>query len=350
MPSPMNSGAPSEATWVAASAPASSANLGCAFDCAAIGLNLRQRARASLRNAPGFLVKYSGPDSGRVPCDASNLVVQGILQFAAAHSAQITGATVEIENEIPVGVGLGSSAAATICGLLLGAALLGVEPDREEILTLAAKIEGHPDNAAAAVHGGLVFAAVEEASGRVICARTLLPPELRLLAIVPSTPTSTRAARAVLPQTYSRADVVHNLQRASLLAALCFSGSATPEMTTTLEPELFRDRLHQPYRVPSVPGLVECLAIRHPDLLGVCLSGSGSAALAFVRANENEIGKLLAEPFARRGSAPTVYVLRPESRGAQIETAHNARTQPTRANVATATAASAASEKLPCKS
>jgi homoserine kinase len=328
MSSSTNGAAPREASWVAASAPASSANLGCAFDCAALALNLRQHARAALRADKTLAVTYS--------CDASNLVAQGILQFAIARGAEISGANVEIENEIPVGVGLGSSAAATVCGLLLGASLLGVEPSPEEILNLAAKIEGHPDNAAAAVHGGLVFAAVSEETGRVVCARALLPAGLRLLAIVPSTPTSTRAARAALPREYSRADVVHNLQRASLLAALCFSGDAT------LDPELFRDRIHQPYRVPSVPGLAECLAVTHPDLLGVCLSGSGSAALAFVRGSENEVGKLLAEPFAQCGAAATVLNLRCEPRGAHLEKVL--------ANEVVIPAASFATEKSPCKS
>src|SRR6202030_3620368 len=116
--------------WVSASAPASSANLGCAFDCAALALNLRLWARAILRDTSGFNVKYHGPNPERVPCDASNLVVTGIVKFAEARGATISGAEVEIESEIPVGVGLGSSAAAIVCGLFLGAALLGVEPDR----------------------------------------------------------------------------------------------------------------------------------------------------------------------------------------------------------------------------
>ena len=313
-------GAPVEPhpVWVMASVPASSANLGCAFDCAALALNLRLRVRASLRNEPGFVVHYTGPNAGRVPLDESNLVVVGIVRCAAARGAEIAGVDLKIASEIPVGVGFGSSAAATVCGLFLGTALLGVEPDLEEILALAADIEGHPDNAAAACRGGLVFSAREEESGRVLCARTMLSADLRLVAIVPPTAISTPAARAVLPREYSRADVVHNMQRASLLAAICCSGAGQ------IEPELFRDRLHQPYRVPLVPGLAECLAVRHPDLLGVCLSGSGSAALAFTCGSEEEIGRLLAAPFAALGVAPTVLVLQPEPRGAQIETSRDA--------------------------
>jgi homoserine kinase len=327
---------------VTASAPASSANLGCAFDCAALALNLRLRGRAILRNAPGFIVKYNGPNPERVPCDATNLVVTGIVKFAEARGATISGAAVEIESEIPVGVGLGSSAAAIVCGLFLGAALLRVEPDCEEILALAAKLEGHPDNAAAACHGGLVFAAHDSESGRVLYARTTLPPDLSLLAVIPSTATSTREARAVLPREYSRADVVNNVQRASLLAAICFSGAAG------LEQELFRDRIHQPYRAPNVPGLTECLNVKHPDLLGVCMSGSGSAALAFVRGNGIEIGELLAKPFAERGAAPKIIALRSESRGAQIESSQTKRE--TRKETEFAVGAAAGSEARACKS
>ncbi len=307
--------AAADTRWVAASAPASSANLGCAFDCAAIALNLRLRARALLTPDTGFVVSYRGPNAERVPNDASNLVTQGMLRFTAAKNARISGARLEIESEIPVGVGLGSSAAATVCGLLLGSALLDLPADREEILALAAEIEGHPDNAAACCHGGLVFAASQEGGG-VIFARTLLPPELRMLAIVPATAMLTRASRAVLPQEYSHADVVHNLQRASLLAARCFSGSGVLD---ALQQEFFRDRLHQPYRVPAVPGLAECLEVRHPGLLGVCLSGSGSAALAFVRAHDEEIAGLLVEPLAARGENPTVLFLCQDEHGAQLE-------------------------------
>jgi homoserine kinase len=327
---------------MAASAPASSANLGCAFDCAALALNLRLRARARLRSSAGFAVKYHGPNPERVPCDATNLVVEGIVRFAAARGENISGAKVEIESEIPVGVGLGSSAAAILCGLFLGAALLRVELNLGEILMLAAKLEGHPDNAAAACHGGLVFAAQDSGSGRVLYARTNLPADLSLLAVIPSTATFTHEARAVLPREYSRADVVHNMQRASLLAAMCFSGESG------LEQELFRDRMHQPYRAPNVPGLADCLNVKHPDLLGVCMSGSGSSALAFVRRNEIEVGDLLAKPFTDCGAAPKVIVLRPEPSGARIETSSAA--EQISNEIAIAAGVAAGSENRSCKS
>jgi homoserine kinase len=203
-------------------------------------------------------------------------------------------------------------------------------------------LEGHPDNATAACHGGLVFAARDSETGRVLYARTNLPADLKLLAVIPSTATFTHEARAVLPREYSRADVVHNMQRASLLAAMCFSGAAG------LEQELFRDHMHQPYRAPNVPGLTECLNVKHPDLLGVCMSGSGSSALAFVRRNEIEIGDLLAKSFAVCGAAPKVIVLRPEPLGARIETVSAA--QPTSHENEIAAGVAAGSERRSCKS
>ncbi|HUK31841.1 MAG TPA: homoserine kinase [Candidatus Acidoferrum sp.] len=307
---------PAQTDWVSASAPASSANLGCAFDCAALALNLRVRASARLRAEDGFAVEYRGPHAERVPCDESNLVAQGILRYARQHGIEIAGAEIEVGSEIPVGVGLGSSAAATVCGLFLGAALIGAEPDHDEILRLAAGIEGHPDNATAAVHGGLTFAAVEQSIGRILFARTGLPAGVKILVVAPTTPTLTKESRATLPREYSRADAVHNLQRASLLAAFCFSGASVDN----IEPELFHDTWHQPFRAPAVPGLAECLKVRHPDLLGVCMSGSGSAAIAFVRESEERIAELLSAAFVEHGGAPAVLFLQQEQEGARIET------------------------------
>jgi homoserine kinase len=337
------SGAGRNLRWVAASAPASSANLGCAFDCAAFAIDLRLRARAVLNNDARFIVKYRGPHPDRVPEDDSNLVVGAMKRMAAVRRAELAGADIEIESEIPVGVGLGSSAAATIAGLLLGAALTGAAVDRGELLSLAAEIEGHPDNAGAACHGGIVFAA-DSAAHRILFARTLLPQNLRLIAIVPEMSVSTRSSRAALPREYSRADVVHNLQRACLLAALCFSGGGSG--AADFDPELFRDRIHQPHRVPLVPGLAECLEVRHPDLLGVCLSGSGSSALAFIRAPgakassaEKEIGRLLAAPFSAHGATPQILPLRPDVDGARIEAPAAPAEPPRRKSAAHAAAA-----------
>jgi len=197
-----------------------------------------------------------------------------------------------------------------VAGLVLGAQLLGAEDyEDNEILSLAAKMEGHPDNVTAAYLGGLTVAFLEEQSGRVLFAKALVPADLRMIAIVPDVPLATQSARAVLPASYSREDVVHNLQRAVLLAAACFSGSFA------LQPELFRDRLHQPYRSRLIPGLEACLEVRHPALLGVFLSGAGSSVLALVRDAEEEVAERLAQEFERHGLSTQTFFLQAENRG-----------------------------------
>lgn len=290
--------------------PATSANLGCGFDCAALAVNLYMKVRGRLGTTPGFRIRYQGPHAERIPLDDSNLVVRAAQSAAKRAGVEISGGEIEIENEIPIAAGLGSSAAAIVAGILLAARHLGRPIDAEAIVELACGIEGHPDNVAAACHGGLVVAAQED-GGRVRVARVALPENLALVAVVPDFELTTERARSVLPSTYERRDAVHNLQRLALLVATCFSGEFR------LAPELFRDRLHQPFRAPLVPGLESCFELRHPDLLGVFLSGAGSSVLAIARGSAAEIGSRLAHEFTSRDLQARTFLLRPENRGAR---------------------------------
>jgi homoserine kinase len=296
-------------TGIEVRVPATSANLGCAFDCAALAVNRYLRARVSVSGEAGIEFIYKGVHPERISSDKSNLLTRAIQRFADSRGKNLPALRVDVESEIPVGVGLGSSAAAIVAGLVLGAKLLNVEIEASEILSLAAKVEGHPDNTTAAFLGGLTVAFLEEQSGRVLSAKAQVPTDLRIIGIVPDVPLATRAARAVLPATYSREDVVHNLQRTALLTAACFSGSFA------LEPELFRDRLHQPYRTRLIPGLESCLDVEHPALLGVFLSGAGSSVLAFTRERETEIAELLVAGFRRHGISTQTLFLQAENRG-----------------------------------
>jgi homoserine kinase len=291
--------------------PATSANLGCAFDCAALALNRYLKARATRQASPGFAVVYRGPQPECVPKDDSNLVLQGIRKLTAWAGIKESGGTVEIESGIPVGVGFGSSAAAILAGILLGARLYGIDLDEATVLRLAAELEGHPDNVAAAYLGGLVVSATCPDSGAVLAVKTGLPLDLEFVAVVPALVLPTKQSREVLPEKYSRADAVHNLQRAALLAACCFSGQFN------LLPELFCDRLHQPYRSRLIPGLEACLEIRHPGLLGVFLSGAGSAVLAIVRHSAATVAELIAREFRRHNLSTETLFLKAENCGVQ---------------------------------
>jgi homoserine kinase len=179
----------------------------------------------------------------------------------------------------------------------------------EELVTLASLREGHPDNVAAAWHGGFTLAVNE--GERVLAYSCPVPEDLQLVLVVPNYALATEEARAVLPSQYSRADAIYNLQRATVLAALFFSGK------TDFHAELFEDRWHQPYRAALVPGLAEVLSTKHPDVRGICLSGAGPSILAFVRANAATVGELIRQTLTQRGVEAQPYVLAADNRGAK---------------------------------
>jgi homoserine kinase len=216
-----------------------------------------------------------------------------------------------VESDIPISVGLGSSAAAVIAGLLLGARYAGQDGDPKAILRWAEEIEGHVDNAAAAYHGGLVFALCNNVE-QIQTVRTDFPESIRLVLGTPSITVPTHEARQALPTAYDRGDVLHTLQRTALLAATCFAGNFD------LFPELFNDRLHQPYRQKLVPGIERCLRLRHDGLLGVAISGSGSSVIGFATRNEQEIGEALQEIFAEEGVQAEVRITTADNQGAWV--------------------------------
>jgi homoserine kinase len=340
--------------------PATTANLGCAFDCAGIALGLYLRASATISGSANFEITYSGENADRIPRDSSNLIVRAMQRAAARSRMPLLGAHITVQNESPLGVGLGSSGAAIVAGTVLGAELCGLELDAGEALRLALELEGHPDNIAAAVHGGMVVAATTSpttsspapitgasspsasASGpgksasatpgsatspsstpvpepvEVLVARVDVSPKLDFIAVIPDIPLPTEKARSVLPANYARADVVANLQRTALLTACFFSGRR-------ISPELFRDRLHQPYRGPLVPGLTQCLDFRHPGLAGIFLSGAGSAVMAIAEHSAARIADALVAEFRRHGVAAKALLLKADNQGTQVTTGTGAR-------------------------
>jgi homoserine kinase len=292
--------------------PATSANLGCAFDCAAIALDLNLVVQATVLPEPGLELLCQGEGADTIPQDSSNLVVRGITRLQAWTAVPATGLRLSLRSEIPVGVGLGSSAAAIVAGLLVGVGLSGRRPDDATLIGLAAELDGHPDNVAAAYLGGMVVSASGDGPGPVLSRKAKVPADLQFVVVVPDRLTSTSEARAVLPKVYSRVDAVHNLQRVALLVASAFSGEFN------FEPEFFADRFHQSHRASLQPGIAECLALQHPDLLGVCLSGAGSSVLAVIRGTAaTEIADQLVQRFQNQGVAARALTLNADNLGAQ---------------------------------
>jgi homoserine kinase len=288
--------------------PATCANLGCLFDCAALALSLYLDLHITPRSDGNVSLHYAGVNPERIAGDSNNLVAR-VIEETLEGWGKRRGFDLEIQNQIPVGVGLGSSAAAIVGALVACHRLVGRPLFDEELVTLATLREGHPDNVAAAWHGGFTLAINEDE--RVLAYSCPVPEDLQLVLVVPNYALATQEARAVLPSQYSRADAIYNLQRATVLAAQFFSGK------TDFHPEFFEDRWHQPYRAALVPGLTEVLSTKHPDVLGICLSGAGPSILAFVRDNAATVGELIRQTLAQRGVEAQPYVLAADNLGAK---------------------------------
>jgi homoserine kinase len=288
--------------------PATSANLGCLFDCGAVALGLYLDVRVTPRADKEVTVEYRGETPERITGGRENLIARTLIRTLEQWGVH-RGFDLEIDNQIPVRVGLGSSAAAIVAALAAARWLAYHNLTDEEIISLAAELEGHPDNVAAAWEGGFTLAA--QSDGHVIACSCPVPDSLQFALLVPDYDVPTEEARAVLPESYTRADAVHNLQRASAMVAQFFSGR------TDFRQEMFDDRWHQPYRSSLVPSLAEALRFRHPDVRGICLSGAGPAILAFVRGSALGAGQALQELLARNGARSRPYALSADNRGAK---------------------------------
>ncbi len=275
--------------------PGSIANLGPGFDTLAVAVQLYLTLRA--RRVPGESGLRFEFVNQRL--DGENYIERAFRFIADRYNYPIPSLDITVESDIPMKGGLGSSAAATVAGLRLFEAiacpLVGhhVHPlDEQELLTTACELEGHPDNIAAALLGGLTVSC--EVPGALRVLRATWPESLAIVVVTPEQHLATKASRAVLPEMVSRADAIFNVQRvAFLLEALRTADFA-------LLREALEDRLHQPYRASIVPGLSEALALRHPSLLGVCLSGAGPSIVALAQQNLDEVSALLAEIFIRK--------------------------------------------------
>ena len=289
------------------SVPASSANLGPGFD--AIGLALDLRVRAIVQPAMHFSVSFKA--GAYVPTNAGfeNEIVRGLDRVLGGARPDVS---ILVENAIPLGKGLGASAAGAVLGLTIGAELAQVRPPLAELVRHAAELEGHPDNALPALLGGVVVAAMPE-GGQPAFLRFDPPAGLSVVVVTPRIVLPTAAARALLPASYERKDVVFNLQRAALLAASLASGNLSQLRIAT------GDRVHQPYRAPLVPGFEEMLGFQLPGLLALALSGAGPSVIALVSGEGQAIGEAMQAAFAREAIDSDVFHLGICTKGATVE-------------------------------
>jgi homoserine kinase len=293
--------------------PASSANLGPGFD--ALGLALGIHLECRFRRSEALAITASGRDSDCIPVNDENLIWQTALTVAQDVGGALPPIEMHIENEIPLGKGLGSSAAALTAGVVVADQLLGLHWKKLRILDEAAKIEGHPDNVAACVLGSIVTSAIDS-GGVARAVRLELHERYDVAIVVPDFVLPTSKARSVLPDCYSKQDAIFNVQRAALLVAALTTG------TTAAFPTALEDRMHQPYRAELVPGLDEALKLRAPGLLGCALSGAGPSIVVFYERGYEEVCNLVCQIFAIHGRKAEVISGRIARDGYTVEGAN----------------------------
>lgn len=259
--------------------PASSANLGAGYDCLGVALAMTNRVELEVRGWSRGSIELNVEGEGRdeLPDDHDNRFVRGLegaLKLARGELPDSVGWRITMHNEIPLARGLGSSAAATVAGVVAGNALTGGPLTPAEQLRLASDIEGHPDNAAAALLGGFVVVAT---TGDGVEALRFDPPrDLRAVLFIPDLRLSTETMRRTLPGFVPLDDAAANLGAVALGVAGLAAGRKD------LLGRLMRDRLHEPYRASAYPQLPQLVAAaREAGALGACLSGAGSTILAF---------------------------------------------------------------------
>ncbi|MGD0939183.1 MAG: homoserine kinase [Terracidiphilus sp.] len=257
--------------------PATSANLGAGFDAVAVAFDFYLEIEAE--PAAGFSIAATGRNSEYIARLENNLILEIYKDLLESNGRPVTPLSIRMHNEIPLGMGCGSSAAGRLGAIALAVYFGGLEWSSERILEEASALEGHPDNASACWLGGFVTAACE--GRRVHVAQVDAPAKWRAIVALPAEPLATSKARAMLPECYPREDVVANIQSAALL------GMAFGQARGDLLRIAMQDRIHQPYRAPicSMLPLLLPLAGEH-GILGVALSGAGPSVLLIAESEE----------------------------------------------------------------
>ncbi|MFA5385246.1 MAG: homoserine kinase [Eubacteriales bacterium] len=273
--------------------PATTANLGPGFDCLGMALQLYNTVEMQ-RISSGLHIEVHGEGSRDIARDEKNIVYQAAMRLFKQAGKSPEGLKIKLTNNIPIARGLGSSAAAIIGGLIAANTLIGGDLSHKEILSLATTLEGHPDNVAPALLGGIVVSVPVDSDIKYM--KINPPPGLKAIMAIPDFFVMTKRAREILPQQISLQDAVFNLGRLALLLTALSQGDFNM-LSTAME-----DRIHQPYRSNLVPGLKKVLAAaRLAGARGVCISGAGPSLLALADNNFESIAQAMKDTFKQNG-------------------------------------------------
>ena len=293
--------------------PATSANLGSGFDAIGLALNyFNDIYFAEDAAADRISIEIEGLGKGEITTDFNDNMVGKAMQAVAEKCGRpLPAGTLTLVNKIPPGRGLGSSSAALVGGIVLADALLEAKMTQDEMLAMATALEGHPDNVAPALCGGLAISIME--GGKTMTNVIPLDDDLSFITVSPDVEVFTEDARAVLPAEIDYKSAVFNVSRVSFLVS-----SFVTKQYDRLQYGL-QDKLHVPYRIGLIPGGESVLkAAVAAGALGATISGSGSTLIAFATEREEEIMKAMVDAFAAAGLASEGHILKCWNHGAQL--------------------------------
>ena len=302
-------------TLVRVKAPATTANMGPGYDCLGMALDVWNTIEIEVLDSGEPVVEVTGEGAGELGTGQDNLVYRSMEFLFQDAEQEMPLVRIRCDNAIPLARGMGSSAAAIAGGLVAANAICSQDYTPNDLLEMAATIEGHPDNVAAAVLGGmqLVISDKTEEGSRLYTVPINVPPGLHAVVFVPQVRITTEDARAVLPEKVTMADAVHNMGRVGLLVASMATNH--PEYLAIAT----QDLLHQPYRQPLFPAMkVIFKAALDAGALGVFLSGSGSTVLALTQGREMTVAYEMAEAARQASVEGSVSVTQPTVRGAHL--------------------------------
>ncbi len=290
--------------------PATTANLGPGFDCLGLALDLWNTTTFTFGGSEVRL-RIKGEGRGVLSEDESNLVYRAFSRVCSVATAtRPQGILIECENNIPLCSGLGSSAAATLTGLIGANTLLGKPLEPAEILRIANELEGHPDNAAAALYGGL---AIVLAEGERLIAYPVECGISQVVVVLPDFSFTTADAREALPKEVALKDVVYNLGRTALVVEAIRSGNYEALKRSV------SDRIHQPYRLKLIPGAAEAIQAAAQLDAPAVLSGAGPAVVAFPYRSVEDVREGMVNAFKNAGLESRSWLLNISSQGANSD-------------------------------
>ncbi len=291
--------------------PATTANLGPAFDCMGMALRIHNEIQVRLEGTTQPRVHVTGQGEDSLPRDTTNLVYRAFSSLLEAAGMSLPIPVIRCRNEIPLERGLGSSAAAIVGGLTAANHLAGNPLASEEILALAVELEGHPDNVAAALLGGIRI--VAPCTESIVTAPVPLPPDMRVALFIPEVSISTAEARSVMPSDVPMEDALFNVGRTALLVNAFATGRLKDLKAAT------EDKLHQPYRSHLLRAMRLIIGeAMKGGALGAFVSGSGSTVLALCQGREMSVAYEMAE-MARKTNVPGRAIITfPSKEGVEV--------------------------------